>query len=98
VREVKADGQIPDDTKLRSSEYLNTLIEQDHRGVKLRIGPMLGFKRFRTAAITISGIELPRRIHKGQFNLGGLRSKTEVRPPSGMRCWQRNNMTPLPDM
>jgi hypothetical protein len=25
------------------------LIEQDHRGVKLRIGPMLGFKRFRTA-------------------------------------------------
>ena len=80
VREVKADGQIPDDTKLRSSEYLNTLIEQDHRGVKLRIGPMLGFKRFRTAAITISGIELLRRIHKGQFNLGGLRLKDRSTP------------------
>jgi transposase-like protein len=30
------------------------LIEQDHRGVKLRIGPMLGFKLFGTAAITIA--------------------------------------------
>ena len=30
---------------------------------------MLGFKRFRTAAITIAGIELSRGIQKGQFNL-----------------------------
>ena len=55
-----------------------------------RIEPMLGFKGFRTAAITITGIELLRRIHKGQFNLGRLASKIEVRPPSGMRWWQRN--------
>ena len=54
-------------------KYLNNLIEQDHRGVKLRIGPMLGFKRFRTAAATIAGIELLHRIHKGQLNLGKLR-------------------------
>ena len=66
---MKADGQLASGTKLRSSKYLNNLIEQDHRGVKLRIGPMLGFKRFRTAAITIAGIELSRRIQKGQFNL-----------------------------
>ena len=39
------------ETKLRSSKYLNNLTEQDHRGVKLRIGPMLGFKRFEAAAI-----------------------------------------------
>ena len=70
LREMKADGQM-----LRSSKYLNNLIEQDHRGVKLRIAPMLGFKRFKTAAITIAGIELLRRIHKGQFNLGELRLK-----------------------
>ncbi len=69
VREMKAAGQLAADTKLRSSKYLNNLIEQDHRGVKLRIGPMLGFKRFRTAATTIAGVELLRRIHKGQFNL-----------------------------
>ena len=62
VREMKVDGELPADTKLRSSKYLNNLIEQDHRGVKLRIGPMLGFKQLRTAAVTIAGIELLRRI------------------------------------
>jgi transposase-like protein len=73
VREMKADGELPADTKLRSSKYLNNLIEQDHRGVKLRIGPMLGFKRFGTAATTIAGIELLQRIRKGQFSIGWLR-------------------------
>ena len=59
VRELKADGSLPSDTKLRSSKYLNNLIEQDHRGVKQRIAVMLGFKAgFRHAAITIAGIEL----------------------------------------
>ncbi len=57
----------------RSSKYLNNLIEQDHRGVKLRAGQMLAFKRFRTVAITIAGIELSCRIQNGQFNLGTLR-------------------------
>jgi IS6 family transposase len=75
VREMKNDGQLPADTKVRSSKYLNNLIEQDHRGVKLRIGPMLGFKWFMTAAIVIAGIELIRRIYKGQFNLGQLSLK-----------------------
>ena len=43
--------------------------------MKLRIGPMLGFKWFTTASIVIAGIELLRRINKGQFNLGRLRLK-----------------------
>jgi transposase-like protein len=80
VREMTAEGQLPADTKLRSSKYLNNLIEQDHRGAKLRIGPMLGFKRFKTAAVTIAGVELLRRIHKGQFNLGRLRLKDRSAP------------------
>jgi transposase-like protein len=48
--------------------------------VKLRIGPMLGFKWFRTAAITTAGIELLREIHKGQFNLSDLRLKDRSTP------------------
>jgi transposase-like protein len=80
VREMKADGQLPADTKVRSSKYLNNLIEQDHRGVKLRIGPMLGFEWFTTATITIGGIELLRRIRKGQFDLGRLRLKDRSTP------------------
>ena len=71
---MKATGELPDYTTLRSSKYLNNLIEQDHCSVKLRIGPMLGFRLLLgTATITIAGIELLRRIQKGQFNLGRLR-------------------------
>jgi hypothetical protein len=44
---------------------------------------MLGFKRFDYAAITIGGVELIRRIRKGQFALGPLASKTTLRPLSG---------------
>jgi len=80
VREMKADGELPADTKLRSSKYLNNLIEQDHRGVKSRIGPMLGFKRLKTAAITMAGIKLLLRIRKGQFNLGRLRLRDRGAP------------------
>jgi transposase-like protein len=72
VRELKADGLLPADTKRHSSKYLNNLIEQDHRGVKQRIAVMLGFKWFKNAAITIAGVELMHRIRKGQFELGRL--------------------------
>ena len=80
VRELKAEGLLPADTKLRSSKYLNNLIEQDHRGVKQRIAVMLGFKGFRNAAITIAGIELMQRIRKGQFALGRLGGQGRVAP------------------
>jgi len=80
VREMKIDGEVPADTKLPSSKYLNNMIEQDHRGVKPRIGPKLGSKRFRTAAITIAGIELMRRIYKDQSSLGRLRLRDRRAP------------------
>jgi transposase-like protein len=65
---------------LRSSKYLNNLIEQDHRNLKARVNVLLGFKRFRTAAITISGIELMHGIRKGQFNLMKLHIKDTASP------------------
>lgn len=80
VREMKAEGPLPEDTKVRSSKYLKNLIEQDHRNVKSRTNAMLGFKRFRDAAITTSGIELMHGILKGQFNLAWLRLKDTVAP------------------
>lgn len=42
------------------------------RRVKQRIRPMLGFKRFDNAVVTISGIELAEKIKKGQFKTGKL--------------------------
>jgi transposase-like protein len=47
-------------------------MEQDHRRIKQRVRPMLGFKRFDTATITISGIELAGKIRKHQFKIGTL--------------------------
>ena len=80
VREMKTDGLLPEDTKVRTSKYLNNLIEQDHRNVKSRTNVMLGFKRFRNAAITLAGIELMHRIRKGQFNLVKLSLKDTAAP------------------
>jgi transposase-like protein len=80
VREMKADGLLPEDTKVRSSKYLNNLVEQDHRNIKSRTKVMLGFKRFRNAAITLSGIELVHRIRKGQFSLSKLGLKDTAAP------------------
>jgi transposase-like protein len=72
VREMPDEDAVWNDTRLRSSKYLNNMIEQDHRGVKSRIRPMLGFKVFKRAAVVIAGIELLHRIRKGQFALRRL--------------------------
>jgi transposase-like protein len=60
---------------IRSSKYLNNLIEQgeqDDRAIKSRIGPMLGFKDFVSAQITLAGVELVHRIRQEQFALRKL--------------------------
>ena len=69
---------MPKAAKLRSSKYLNNVIEQDHRNIKLRLAPMLGFKQFKSTAITIAGIELMYRIRKGQFALSRLDVQGQV--------------------
>ena len=55
---------------VRSCQYLNNIIEQDHRAIKRRCAWMTGFKSARNAAITLSGIELAHRIRKRQFSFG----------------------------
>jgi transposase-like protein len=55
--------------EIRQCKYLNNIIEQDHRFVKQKMRAALGFKSFRSAQATISGIELVRMIHKGQLCL-----------------------------
>ncbi|MCP1121808.1 transposase, partial [Robbsia andropogonis] len=58
----------------------NNMIEQDHRNIKSRTNVMLGFKRFRNAVVTISGIELMHRIRKVQFDLIKLVLKDAALP------------------
>jgi len=53
--------------EIRQNKYLNNLVEQDHRAVKRIVRPMLGFQSFRSAQVTLQGIELMHMIRKGQM-------------------------------
>jgi transposase-like protein len=59
----------PNPVKIRSSKYLNNIVEQDHRGVKSRVQPMLGFKSFQHARRVLAGIELIHKLKKGQYGV-----------------------------
>jgi len=72
VGELQEEGILPATLLVRTNRYLNNVIEQDHRRVKQRVRPMLGFKCFDHAALTISGIELVHQIKKGQFDIAAL--------------------------
>jgi transposase-like protein len=52
--------------RIRQNAYLNNRIEQDHRAIKRRIRPMLGFKSTKTARVILGGIELVHMMRKGQ--------------------------------
>ncbi len=72
VAELQEEGVLPTPLTVRTNKYLNNVIEQEHRRVKQRVMPMLGFKRFDHAAITITGIELVHQIKKQQFDLSAI--------------------------
>jgi len=84
VAELQEEKLLPAALVVRTNRYLNNLIEQDHRHVKQRVRPMLGFKRFDYAAVTLAGIELVHQIKKGQFDISILCSP-QLRTP---RVWE----------
>ncbi|ANY77414.1 integrase [Microvirga ossetica] len=51
---------------IRQSAYLNNRIEQDHRAIKRRVRPMLGFKSMSSVRMILSGIEMVHMMRKGQ--------------------------------
>jgi putative transposase len=57
--------------ELRQAKYLNNIVEQDHRAIKRQVRPMMGFKSFWSAAVTLAGIELMHTIRKGQMKAAG---------------------------
>ena len=59
-------GSLSCKTQHRMTKYLNNFIEQDHRYIKRKINPMLGFQSYESAVKTICGIEIMHMIRKGQ--------------------------------
>ena len=52
--------------QIRQSRYLNNRIEQDHRAIKRRVRPMLGFQSAATARMILGGIEMVHMMRKQQ--------------------------------
>jgi putative transposase len=52
--------------RIRQSAYLNNRIEQDHRAIKRRVRPMMGFKSMSSARTILGGIEMVHMMRKGQ--------------------------------
>jgi transposase-like protein len=53
--------------EVRQVKYLNNIVEQDHRSIKRITNPMLGFKSFDSASITLNGIEIVHMLRKRQI-------------------------------
>src|SRR5262245_6844896 len=66
IEELKAEGALSIASQLRQCKYLSNIVEQDHRFIKRRANPGLGFSSFNTARRTISGYEVMNMIRKGQ--------------------------------
>jgi transposase-like protein len=64
---LQKDGMLPSPCVFRQCKYLNNVMEQDHRFVKRRVNPGLGFGAFHTAHWTIQGYEAMHMLRKGQI-------------------------------
>jgi len=67
VEELKEEGVLSVASQLRRCKYLNNIVEQDHRFIKRRVNPRLGFFNFNTARRTIGVYEVMNMIRKGQI-------------------------------
>ena len=68
IADLKATGLLPEQVELRQVNYLNNLVEQDHRFIKRLVKPGMGFFSFETAGKTLQGYECMHMIRKGQMH------------------------------
>jgi IS6 family transposase len=64
--QLKAEGALKENCRHRPVQYLNNLLEQDHRAIKRRVRASQHFRSFWGAWRTISGYEAIYMIRKGQ--------------------------------
>jgi transposase, IS6 family len=83
LREMKRDSELWRFTRHRRGRWLNNLVDQDHRRIKRRTRPMLGFQGFWTAKRARDGVEAMTMLVKGRTST----SRAGQRPagPAGLR-------------
>ncbi|SCZ14697.1 DDE domain-containing protein [Microvirga guangxiensis] len=68
--------------RIQQSADLINRIEQDHRAVKRRIQPMLGFKSTASARVFLGGIEMVHMMRNGQARYACKRRLSPAGSPS----------------
>ena len=63
---IRKEGTLRRRCRHRPVQYLNNIIEQDHRAVKRRVNAKQGFRELQAARRTIQGYEAMHMIRKGQ--------------------------------
>jgi IS6 family transposase len=66
IVELKAEGALDENCRHRPVQYLNNVLEQDHRAIKRRVRASQHFRSFWAAWRTIAGYEAIHMIRKGQ--------------------------------
>ena len=67
IPDSKKEGTLRNRCRHRPVQYLNNILEQDHRAIKRRVNAKQGFREFQAARRTIQGYEAAHMIRKGQI-------------------------------
>ena len=67
IPDSKKEGTLRNRCRHRPVQYLNTILEQDHRAIKRQVNAKQGFQEFQAAGRTIQGYEAVHMIRKGQI-------------------------------
>ena len=66
IPDIKKEGTLRRRCRHRPVQYLNNILEQDHRAIKRRVKAKQNFREFQAARRTIEGYEAIHMIRKGQ--------------------------------
>ena len=66
IPDIKKEGTLRRRCRHRPVQYLNNILEQDHRAIKRRAKAKQNFREFQAARRTIEGYEAIHMIRKGQ--------------------------------
>ena len=66
IPDSKKEGTLRTRCRHRPVQYLNNILEQDHRAIKRRVNAKQAFREFQAARRTIQGYEAIHMIRKGQ--------------------------------
>jgi IS6 family transposase len=66
IPDLKKEGTLRRRCRHRPVQYLNNILEQDHRAIKSRVNAKRGFREFQAAQRTLQGYEAIHMMRKGQ--------------------------------